>query len=519
MYYNNTKYKITRKLFLVLIVFTFSVLIGYLSSKTDYYPILLGILILEILLIKSSLIISKPIYIIYGLAILVPFEHQLYILGLNLLEVYILFLLIVVLLNLFITKQNYHNFNLSKSHSKTSKGLLILIMIFGITSIMSYTLGSPGGYVERFIITGIKLGLPISLVFIGNRIIQNQNQMNRLIKIIIYVTTIIAIIGIIQTLSNGQYLSGLITNYRYLGLFNFMNSYINLADIQHIRAYVPGTDVFRAHGSFLSHNFYASYLGLFIPLTVIWCLWQKDIRVRLFYFCLLLIQILAVYLSYSRGGLYTLVLTVFLIFIFWNRNKRLGPIFVKVISSLLLILILISGILVTSDNSSVNESRYINFDFNNMTELTDRFILWEIALTSIKDNLILGTGQDYLDPRLTNFLVFDKVPAHNMFINIIYSNGYLGFIIFFLVLILVISKGIKTYFNKIPSENERLIILGLISGLICFIGNGMKESLLINNHLYISFWMVIMMIICQIKIICKGDINEKGECTSSHERT
>ncbi len=474
----------------LIMFFLTAVVLGFLSSLDKVNILLFFVsftfLFLMIIMLKQG---SVNYFLLQCLFIIVGIENNFGVFGIGVLHLYLLLIMIIYFFSLIQKKDN----NINPDY--LSFYYVVIIYIF----FSSFGYISTRGIVDGFLSALKTVILPTFLVFFLLREINSKKLFTKVIKVLIITSTIFSFIGIIQFLTNGMLFSGLLTNYRYLGMFNTMDLYLSTAQIQHIRAFVPGTDNFRVHGSFYAHNSFAAFVGSVAPLTFIFILNRGNKRVV--YSIFLVIQTAAVYLTFSRGGLLTLILAYLIIFLFYNKNFKVIGMIVKGFAGLVVSFLLFIIFLIADINSS--ESRFLNFDFSNISELSDRFTIWKITIDQSFNNLWFGSSLDFLDKSLTSFLIFDDVSPHNLFLHILYSNGLFSLL---LIIILLISQlfMFSRAFKSGIKDNDLLVLIVLFSSIVSFIGSGLMESLFINLNLRMLFWMLITLFFLYYKFSIKG---------------
>ncbi|MEL3970780.1 O-antigen ligase family protein [Rossellomorea oryzaecorticis] len=432
-----------------------------------------------LLLFKKSLGFFYTIFI----SGIVLFENNFKLGGIGVIDLFVMSSVFILLLY-FPTKNNTY------LETSTNKKNFIISVLFTI-----YFAFSTVGIIEYegSFLVGISKSLIfeipyISLYFLITIVLISRDNVLKVIKVLIAFATIASIIAIIQYVSNGTMLSGLITNFRYLGLFNEIPLYKNTADIQHLRAFVPETNKFRAHGTFYAHNLFAALIGSTIILSFIFLKEKIKKKWKVYYLLTITIQFLALVFTSSRGGVLTSAFCIGLLY-FLNYKKN---VFSSTMIKLILVIIIssIGLIIITMIKPSILESRIFNLDINNIKELTDRLKLWKIALVQSKEDMFLGSGTDFLDPSMTSFLIFDLVAPHNMFLHILYSKGIIPLLSVIIILLVTITKSLKVIFNSNRKE-DRYIVSCLLCSLISLLGSGVTESLFVNTNLKILFMLLI----------------------------
>ncbi|WP_436373776.1 O-antigen ligase family protein [Cytobacillus sp. BC1816] len=462
----------------VLIVSLAAILIG-VTSSINRINILLLLMVAFFAIFVLLLYTKVNVYLItlQGFLVLIAFENNVGILGIGIHHIYLLLIATLIVWSLISER-----IELSDNDSKV---LIYIVLNYMVLSSVGIVFSQETSLIQGFVQAVQTVILPTAIVLYLFITIKTHKNFLITIKILVLSSTLVSLIGIIQYYSSGMLLSGLITNYKYLGFLNTMQLYVNTAEIQHIRAYVPGTQEFRAHGSFFSHNIFAAYVGSIAPLTIIF--FKKNWRNIFFYSLILFIQTLSVYLTFSRGGLLTLIFAYLLVFFIYNKQSKILGIAIKVTGVAFIIIPLFT--LYIFYNPEILNLRIFNLDISNIKEMSDRFVLWDITIKVSKENLLFGSGTDFLPQNLTSFLIFDNVAPHNMFFHILYTYGLISLLLTFFLLIWVCIKTFKIVFGNNCAES--LTIICIFSSIVSFVGSGITESLFVSLNLKILFWILI----------------------------
>ena len=126
-----------------------------------------------------------------------------------------------------------------------------------------------------------------------------------------------------------------------------------------------------------------------------------------------------------------------------------------------------------------------------------RFDLWNNAFELFKTSPIFGisfgNNVTYAEEKLPNcymltngFAVFDAF--HNMFMDLLSSQGIVGTIMFLLIMISSLIYILKNY--KFIKDEDILKCIALFSGCITIVASSMfvSEILYVNNETTVVFW-------------------------------
>lgn len=281
---------------------------------------------------------------------------------------------------------------------------LLISSIFGLASMRSF-FGDYGRY--QGLITQIMY--LIYFVFLINFLNSEKNK-ESVLKIILFVSLIIAVYAIAQFFGVGLFFSsGEIYQYGFFG-----KSF-----------------------STLGHpNFLGQILLIPIWISIYYFLKSKN---KLRYLIIFLILFTALLLSKNRASWLGIMLSL-LSFIVMSINISKVK---KIILSLFSIGIFSTGIIFLAPT---------------LRSLSSRMYIWDAAINSIKNSPIFGTGienftiiyQKYISPGVYDFEPFYSIAdrAHNEFLDVLVNQGLLGFFVFLIPTILVILNWKKVKGNK-----------------------------------------------------------------------
>lgn len=219
----------------------------------------------------------------------------------------------------------------------------------------------------------------------------------------------------------------------------------------------------------------AIYLALYLMFHVFIALFYflKEQKHRVFYFLIILLSLLIIYLSASRGVILGLGLGLFFTFllIFLLEKERI-VLKRNVGISLLTLIVLVSGFIFFKDSGFVRKSQTLG----RLAELSvkevkkqGRFFIWPMAVDAFRDKPILGYGQEnfnfvfnkYYNPKVFNQEPwFDRV--HNTFLDWLVAGGILGLLAYITILFSVFFALWKSS----VSVTQKSVLTGLLLGYV-----------------------------------------------------
>ncbi len=335
------------------------------------------------------------------------------------------------------------------------------------------------------------------LLFIGIWIfVRTSDLVRNLIGFLVTGSSLGAAIAVIQTLTGGRVLSGLLSNGRDLGLLLPLPNDV-LGDIE-VRApllYLSGTNLFRGHGTFLGHNGFGVLLSSTIFLS--WGMYQTSAKkYRLIWFSLLCIQVAGLIATFSRSA-WAAVTFGFGLIILWNSRDLVRARF-KRVSRLLLFLgmLLVATILTVFLISAQDIASHFATIFSPLEapEFFWRVQVWQFALDQIIAHPLIGTGTSTIENAVANIpgtRYIDSFSTHNLFMDIAYQRGLLalGIYLFLWVLFLYHCWWLLKIQKDAPANRNFLVAI-LVAG-VTFLISGVGNAAMMLENLSALFWILL----------------------------
>jgi len=234
-------------------------------------------------------------------------------------------------------------------------------------------------------------------------------------------------------------------------------------------------------------NWISNYLAMIFPVAFFYFLLAQTKKNKIIYFFLLSILYITLMICQSRGIWISISLTlIFAIYIIIKFN--LLKIFQenKKWLFLLLITFLVITVIYSTDNPlnksaiTVTQRAISTFDEQDPS-INTRLLMWRTTFEMIKDRPIFGSGigafkMNYLNYQ-AEFLKSNPYyieysgkarDAHNDYLQMWAEIGIIGLGIF-IGIILMFYSLIIDYLRKNESDNDKIIVVGLILGITCFL--------------------------------------------------
>lgn len=248
---------------------------------------------------------------------------------------------------------------------------------------------------------------------------------------------------------------------------------------------ISAEGVWRVRGLYGSPNNLALYLGRVFPLTLAIAVWGRDGLRRWACGLAALIIGVALFLTYSRGA-WLLGVPASLLFLAAMRSRRSFALMAGGLATLLVISILVVGV-------------------GRLTSLLDagqgttffRLQLWRSSWKMIQDHPILGVGLDNFLYKYRTYYVlptaweeFNLSHPHNMILDFWLRLGLPGLIVLIWLLVAFFRQSWRIY-RSFPESNDRILILGLMGGLV----NALAHGLVDHSFFLVDLAFVWMMIL------------------------
>lgn len=246
----------------------------------------------------------------------------------------------------------------------------------------------------------------------------------------------------------------------------------------------PNQDYFlvgggRILGAFGNPNAYGNYLVLNIIIMTALALANENRWTQRYQIAALLIMLLALLLTLSRGAWISLFVSLFVFFMFFEEGRG------KVI------LILFSLVTVLFTITYFTERLLTLTDINSST-IGARLVIWDQAIESIYNNPLIGVGMGQFSASAVPFDSKTFNVAFNVFLQVAVTTGLLGLLFFSWMLIsyfreLLLIKKLLLHQDR----TTRAIINGVIISFFAIMIHGMVDSIFngIMNNWYIGLVM------------------------------
>ncbi|MGO4893903.1 putative O-glycosylation ligase, exosortase A system-associated [Flavobacterium sp. W21_SRS_FM6] len=257
-----------------------------------------------------------------------------------------------------------------------------------------------------------------------------------------------------------------------------------------------GHKIIGIQGPLGDNNKVALGLNMSIPLMLYMASEIKNIRIKQFFWTIIIGCIIAVLATASRGGL--LALLFMGVYYWWTTGKKFSIIFVVII-----VIAIVAPLLPDAWFERMDTIQSADSDGSFLSRVT----FWKINFLAALDHPFTGMGfnttaiqsiwQAYVpDLDSLNFFFETPVPeigfvAHSIYFEVLGNQGLLGFVLFILMLLTAIRNinQMLTHFEKI--EWEYRLLKAIKISLLTFCVGGAALNAAYFELLYLLFAMII----------------------------
>lgn len=199
--------------------------------------------------------------------------------------------------------------------------------------------------------------------------------------------------------------------------------------------------------------------------------------------CKALFVLLALVLTTKRAHILFGVIVCFVIYYFYNSDKKVSRWFYIIGAVIgLAVLVIIMAPIVPAVGNMVN--RFVNADGGELSN--GRIWFWEFALEKFRQNPVFGIGwggfKHYYHMRIGDYSsTSTTVDAHNVYLQILCEMGIVGFVVFLCAVSATfkttwsalkrVCKNKRKYSNSVINELTLSIGMQVFFVLYCFTGN------------------------------------------------
>ncbi|MBP3480212.1 MAG: O-antigen ligase family protein [Clostridia bacterium] len=260
----------------------------------------------------------------------------------------------------------------------------------------------------------------------------------------------------------------------------------------------------RISATFSNPNVYGEFILFAICIVIAAVLLSKGVWQRLFFIGCLMLQVINLGLTYSRGCYIAAACAVFLIV--WCCDKRILS--AGIFGIPLLPYVLPQNIItrILSVGSYLKDGSVVY-----------RFSIWRACLRVIQNHWYVGSGvgtvaftafyQNYMIGGVT------AQHSHNLFIQITIELSIIALVLMLLIIFFGLKDVCRTV-KESPDIRSKFFIIPFVAALGAVMIEGMVDYIFYNNIVYMFFWTVLALLIAGLNIVsaqtAKSVRTEKG---------
>lgn len=244
----------------------------------------------------------------------------------------------------------------------------------------------------------------------------------------------------------------------------------------------------RIYSVFTNPNIFAEYLVILTPLAVGTMWYTKSMKKKLTFIIGVGVLLLALLMTMSRGGWLGIFVAAF--------------VFVLIVDKRLLVLAIPIVLIAVPFLPKSILQRFISIGSNVDSSILYRTKIYQITANIIKDNFINGVGFGYIPFKQVYETYIRTMPiyhAHNTFLEIFAEGGIIGLLVFLILIFSLIKNGL-CYLTKSSDKYIKYLGAGAMASLFGILANGMTEHILYMPRIIFTFWILVGLIICLIRL-------------------
>ncbi|MBL4655873.1 MAG: O-antigen ligase family protein, partial [Bacteroidia bacterium] len=262
-----------------------------------------------------------------------------------------------------------------------------------------------------------------------------------------------------------------------------------------------------------NHGVYAVAIAMLFPLMIIYMIKANRFRNNLLQNAMIVITniifLVGMIFSYTRAAWLSLAVAVMALFVFQFKVQ---------LRSILLVVSVIAGIGLYNfheldmalnrnvQDSSTDFQEHVKSISNVSTNASnmERLNRWNCAIRMFLERPIVGWGPgtymfqygQFQKPSELTIISTNagiRGNAHSEYLGPLAESGFLGFFTYFLLILIVIDRGMKLYYT-LEDKELKYLILGILLGFITYVVHGVLNNYLDMDKAAVPFWAFIAII-------------------------
>jgi hypothetical protein len=342
----------------------------------------------------------------------------------------------------------------------------ITVMAFIVIRLTSGVFGAGG--TKAFLQALVSFGLAL-MYFLAVNLIRNKEWLKRSVSVFVLFAVVALIIGVFQ-----MFVGGVESGWLDSSVFS---------DI-----------TVRISSTFDNPNNFAAYILLLFPFLICLLLESKSPKGLAFYGLAILLALVCMVQTWSRGAWLGLCVSVVVFFLVYSRKSLPYVVAGGAVGVL--------GVSIFAPNI---ENRFLSIGNLSESSISYRISAWK----GIFD--MLGTagwmsGIGYgeasfsaLYPAFAYSGAWAVKHAHSLYLQIITESGVPVLLLFIVVMVLFIQNSFE-YLFKVKNPEGRTVVIAGISSVIGFLVMGLTDYVWYNSRVYLAFWFILAIVNANIRI-------------------
>lgn len=265
----------------------------------------------------------------------------------------------------------------------------------------------------------------------------------------------------------------------------------------------------KVFANFARANSLAGFLALIIPLLIGLLLAEEKEVLKFWLALALLVNLVAFFLTFSRGGFLSLSFALMLMAFFsvWQRQQLKSQ---KLAPKLLIIAILLGFIFLTYNFGFFSHFRLASI----LTSTVSRLELWQAALKMIARRPFFGFGLGSFGTALPPFQISSvySLYAHNSYLQLAAEGGVITLVLLVFTFALFLREGYQKL--VVSGRQEKQLRVGLLASLTTFILHNIVDFTWYVPGVALLFWFLAGLAVSSPTTQAEGDLVIKANNTA-----
>ncbi|NMB57255.1 O-antigen ligase family protein, partial [Candidatus Beckwithbacteria bacterium] len=226
-------------------------------------------------------------------------------------------------------------------------------------------------------------------------------------------------------------------------------------------------------------------LAVWLMVTLIFTIFLFHAKEIKFIYGLIMIlaQLFAIGLTFSRAGIGTFFIAVIIYYILLASKTLVR------IGRFIIIVLILGGLLYFIFLSGVTQYDIQRFSLN----LSFRELAWDFLIESIKEKPFLGMGFGISNKEILNTSNIGVSGGHNIYLQTIAELGFIGYallLMFWFIPIIIALKQLKKF-----KDGKRQILVATLAICMAFFSHQFFEGTLLRTNFITSIWVYLLFLL------------------------